>query len=87
MDLSDVRLPKSNSSTASGLRSGTYATISAFIVFGTGLLTVLKGVPGCSEAVISFIQSNALQLSLLIGVPAGVFSFVVGLFTPSKKNY
>lgn len=85
--MDNLRLPASNSSTASGLRSGTYATLSAFVIFATGLLTVLHNVPGCSEAVIGYVKDNSIQLALMIGVPAGLLSFVTGLLNPKKPNY
>lgn len=80
-------LPSQDSATGRSLKSGVYATASALVVFGTGVLHVINGVPGCSEALINYIQANALQLALMIGVPAGLFSFVVNYFRKGVKNY
>ena len=71
-----TRLPKIDSATGRGLKTTAFSAVSAFVIFSTGLLSVIQGVPGCSEAVVSYIQTNALQLALLMGIPAGIFSFV-----------
>lgn len=76
----DTRLPKQDSATGRSLKTTAFASASALVVFGSGLLTVLQGVPGCSEAVLDFLQANALQLSVLFGVPAGIFSFLWNFF-------
>lgn len=85
--MDDLRLPKSNSATVSGLRATAITTVSAFLVFSTGLWTVLHSIPGCSDAVINYITSNAVQLALMLGVPTGLVTLVVGILTPKKPNY
>lgn len=85
--MNDPRLPTADSATGRGLKSGVYATLSAFLVFATGLIAVLNNVPGCSEAVIDYLRENALQIALIIGVPTGLFSFVVNLLRPSVRKY
>lgn len=80
-------LPSQDSATGRGLKTTLYSTVVSFIALSTAFYGVLKGVPGCSEAVLDFLQANALQLSLIIGVPTGLSSFVVNLMRPGVKNY
>ena len=83
----DARLPKTDSATGRSLRTTVFSVLSAFLVFSSGLLTVIQGVPGCGEAVINYVQENALQLALLMGVPAGLFSFAWNFFRKDVRNY
>lgn len=84
----DPRLPKPNTATAMGLKTTVQAAVTAFIIFSTGFFNTLHSVPGCSEAVLAYIKDNALQLSLYIGVPAGLFSTAWNWFFNDKvKNY
>lgn len=85
--MDNLRLPSQDSTTGRGLKVTAYASLSAAAVFATGFLGVLNSVPGCSEAVLDFLQQNAIQLGLLVGVPAGLISAVTNLRRKDVENY
>ncbi len=74
-----MRLPTKDSLTYKGLVTSAQAFLGALVVFGTGLLGVIHGVPGCYEAIISFLQANAIQYAVALGVPAGIASIIWNL--------
>lgn len=80
-------LPSADSATGRGLKAGVYSTLVSFVVFSTGLFLALKGVPGCSEALVQYLQQNAVTLALSIGIPTGLVSFIVNLFRKNVPNY
>lgn len=82
-----MKLPNQDSATGRGVKTAVQAFISALIVFSTGFIGVIQSVPGCSEAVVGFLQDNAVQYALLLGIPAGIVAFVMNFFRKDIKNY
>lgn len=71
-----------DSALARGIRTG----IQAFIGFLIGLLTTVWAVPGVPEAVLAYLHSNALQLALAFGVPAGIVGFAWNVLRKDVPN-
>lgn len=82
-----MRLPSQDSATGRGIKTGVQTAIGVIIVFLTGLIGVIKGVPGCSDAILNFVQANAIQLAGLFGVSSGVVSFFWNFTRKEIKNY
>ena len=82
-----MRLPSQDSTTGRSIKTGVQTFLGVVIVFITGLIGVIKGVPGCGEAVVNFLQSNAIQFAGLFGVSSGVVTFVWNWFRKDLKNY
>lgn len=82
-----MNLPDKDSATSRGLRTGIFSALGALFVFGTGLIAVLNGVPGCTSALVGYLRDNSLQLALTVGVPSGIISFIFNALRPSVKNY
>lgn len=80
-------LPEQDSATGRGLKTGVQAFLGVAFVFATGLIGVIKGVPGCSEAIGTFLQQNAIQYAALLGIPAGLVSFIWNILRKDVKNY
>lgn len=78
-----MRLPAQDSSTGRALK--TFAQ--AFIGFLVGLFVVVWHVPGVPQAVLNYLQTNAIQFALYFGVPAGVVAFVWNYFRKDIVNY
>lgn len=85
--MNDLRLPNQDSATGRSLKTGAFAVVGSLVVFGSGFLRVLNGVPGCTDAVIGFLQDNAGTLALYVGVPAGALSYGFNFFRKNVKNY
>lgn len=85
--MDNLRLPKANSATVKGLKSGLWGTISAVILLGIGLVGALKGVPGCSEAVTDFIKNNYIEIAAVFGGTSGVVGFIGNALNPKTENY
>lgn len=85
--MDNLRFPSVDSSTSRGLRSGAFSFVISLLIFGSGLIAVLNGVPGCTDAVIKFLQENALTLASAIGIPTGLVTFVISVLRPKTPNY
>jgi len=66
-----------------GVRTVFQTIIGAFV----GLVAVVWAVPGVPEAVTTYLSTNLVQLLLVVGIPAGLTSFVWNLLRPSVKNF
>ena len=82
-----MKLPSQDSATGRGVKTGIQTAIGVIIVFVTGLIGVINGVPGCTEAIGNFIQANAIQLAGLFGISSGVVSFVWNFLRKDVVNY
>lgn len=86
--MNNLRLPKKDSSTFRGLVTSAQGFFAVLFVLGTGLIGVIKGVPGCGEAVATYLQDNAIQYAVVLGLPAGLVSFVMNVFLRKEvKTY
>lgn len=84
----EFRLPKKDSSTWRGIMTGAQTFIGAIPVLFVGLWMATKTVPGCNEAVVTFIYNNIVQLAAGFGVSGGAVSFAWNvLFRKEVKNY
>lgn len=83
-----MRLPEKDSATGRGLKTSVFAFLGSLITILISLWTVLRGVPGCSEAIIQFVQANAITIASTFGISAGSVSFLFNLFfRRDVKNY
>lgn len=55
-----------------GIRTGFQAVVGALV----GLILAVWAVPGVPEVVVNYLQDNAIQLLLIIGIPSGIVAFV-----------
>ncbi len=65
-----VNLPNKDSATQRGLKTVAQSAI-GFIV---GLIAVVWTVPGVPEAVLSYVQTNLVQILLTVGIPSALAS-------------
>jgi hypothetical protein len=65
-----------------GLRTAAQAIIGAFV----GLLVVVWAVPGVPEAVVHYLQLNAIGLLVSIGVPSGLAAWGWNAFEASRAK-
>lgn len=71
-----------DSALARGIRTFLQATIGVLV----GLVTTIWAVPGVPAAVIAYMQSNALSLALMFGVPAGIAGFIWNVLRKDVPN-
>lgn len=81
--MADIKLPKQDSATGRGLKTAAQAMIG----FTVGLVAVVWAVPGVPQAVLDYVQNNAIQVLLLVGVPSGLTSFIWNLLRKNVKTY
>ncbi len=81
--MADLKLPKQDSATGRALKSAAFA-VSGFVI---GLVYTVWAVPGVPAAVIDYVQKNAWQVLLTIGIPAGLLSFIWNFFRKNVPNY
>lgn len=82
-----MRLPTQDSITGRSIKTAAQTAIGVLVLFVTGLIGVIKGVPGCGDAILGFVQANAIQLAGLFGVSSGVVTFVWNFLRKDVKNY
>lgn len=82
-----AKLPNQDSATGRGIKTAIQTIVGALIVFGTGLVTTINGVPGCPDAVLNYFRDNVVQLVGSLGVSAGFVTFIWNLFRKDVKNY
>lgn len=85
--MNDLRLPKQDSATGRGIKTGVQAVIGTLVAFATGLILAVLNVPGVNEAILDYVQKNLIQTLLVIGVPAGLTGFVWNLLRKGVSNY
>lgn len=82
-----MKLPSQDSATGRGIKTFIQA-VGGFIV---GLVVTVWAVPGVPQAVINYVQQNAAQVLLTIGLPVavstGVISFIWNFLRKDVKNY
>lgn len=81
------RLPRQDSATGRGFKTGLQTFIGVGVVFITGLIGVIKGVPGCGDAILNFLQANLVQVASLFGISSGVVSFIWNFLRKDVSNY
>lgn len=82
-----MRLPTQDSTTGRSIKTAAQTAIGILFLFVTGLIGVIKGVPGCGDAILGFVQANAIQLAGLFGVSSGVVTFIWNFLRKDVKNY
>lgn len=80
-------LPSQDSNTGRSLKTAAQTTIAAFVVFGSGLITAINGVPGCPDAVLNYLRDNIVQLAGSMGVSAGIVTFIWNSFRKDVTKY
>lgn len=66
---------------------GIKTAIQAIIGFAVGLILVVWAVPGVPQAVMNYVQQHLIEVLLLVGLPAGITSFVWNLFRKNVPNF
>lgn len=82
-----MRLPQRDSATGRSIATGVQTVIGAVVLFATGLISVIQGVPGCGDAILGFLQANAVQLAALFGISSSLVTFVWNFLRRDVKNY
>ena len=83
----NLKLPKQDSATGRGIKTGVQSIIGTAITLIAGLLLVINGVPGCPEAIIKFAMDNFLIIAGAIGLSSGATGFIWNVFRKGVKNY
>lgn len=60
----------------SAIGKGVRTAIQAMVGLVVGLVVAVWAVPGVPEVVTSYLVNNALQVLLLVGVPAGAVAYL-----------
>lgn len=85
--MDNLRLPKSTSATAKGLKTTLWAFIGSCITLGGALWLAINGVPGCSDAIINFLRNHFVEIAGLFAVPSGIVGFIGNALNPKTPNY
>lgn len=83
----DLKLPSQDSATGRGLKTGLWSFIGTSATLATALWLSISGVPGCSDAILTFIREHFIEIAAAIALPSGLTSFIAGLFRKDIKNY
>lgn len=83
----EVRLPKQDSATGRGLKTGVQTFIGTTIALVATVGAAANGVPGCSDAIINSIKDNLLLISGGSGVSSAAVAFIWNLLRSDVKNY
>lgn len=81
--MENMKLPNRDSATGRAIVTG----IQAIVGFFAGLVFTVWAVPGVPQAVINYVGNNLLQLALLVGIPAAIFTFAWNYFRKNVINY
>lgn len=85
--MNDLRLPKQDSATGRGIKTGLQAVIGTLVAFFVGLILAILNVPGVNEAILQYVQVHLVEVLLTIGIPAGLTGFVWNLLRKGVSNY
>lgn len=83
-----MKLPKQDSATGRGLKTGAQAGIATLVLTAIGSLAIsVWNVPGVPDVVIKWAQDNAFQLAGGIGLSSGLVGYIWNLLRSDVKNY
>lgn len=85
--MDNLRLPKQDSATGRGIKTGLQAVIGTLVAFIVGLVLAVLNVPGVNEAILQYVEAHLIQTLLTIGIPAGLTGFVWNLLRKGVSNY
>lgn len=83
----NLKLPKQDSATGRGIKTGIQSIIGTSITLAAGLFLVIKGVPGCPEAIVKYAMDNFVIIAGAIGFSSGAAGFIWNVLRKGVKNY